>query len=360
MQIPLAGGPRQRRLAALVLLMAGSMLLAMLAALPGTARAGVPGDQVRAHAKKDAPQRIILDTDIGRWWDDIIALSMANVAQSHGDLKLLGVMVDVWNRWDAPAADAVNTFYQHGNIPIGVVKDTGERDYPQNYSQYVAENFHHSLKDGAKAPDAVELYRKLLSKEDDHAVTIVAVGGLTNLADLLASGPDQFSPLSGRDLVAQKVKRMVVMGGYYPSSPRPETNFAIDPAASQAVVNGGWPTPMVFDGFEIGRQVRVGGDVCDLHPADSPVRGIYDLLFGCGNPPGDGSWDPTAMYYALHGLADVYEFGGEGGANQVSDDGNNAWQDGTGGTDAYLVVTSADSLGHQIEAYLNEVPAKKK
>ena len=37
----------------------------------------------------------------------------------------------------------------------------------------------------------------------------------TNLRDLLQSPPDQHSPLSGRDLVAQKVELVVWMNGYY-------------------------------------------------------------------------------------------------------------------------------------------------
>ena len=40
------------------------------------------------------------------------------------------------------------------------------------------------------------------------------IGFVTNIAALLVSPADDISPLSGRDLVAQKVKTIVWMGGW--------------------------------------------------------------------------------------------------------------------------------------------------
>ena len=46
-------------------------------------------------------------------------------------------------------------------------------------------------------------------------MTIVQVGFSTNLARLLDSPPDAYSPLGGRDLAARKVKLAVLMGGRF-------------------------------------------------------------------------------------------------------------------------------------------------
>ena len=80
------------------------------------------------------------------------------------------------------------------------------RRYPSNIKNY------------SQVPSAVEVYRSVLAQQPDSSVTISSIGFLTNLDDLLASGPDQHSPLSGPALVAAKVKSIVVMGGNYPSS----------------------------------------------------------------------------------------------------------------------------------------------
>ena len=47
-------------------------------------------------------------------------------------------------------------------------------------------------------------------------MTLISVGFLDNLAALLNSTADAYSSLSGRDLVKQKVKELVIVGGMYP------------------------------------------------------------------------------------------------------------------------------------------------
>ena len=50
-------------------------------------------------------------------------------------------------------------------------------------------------------------------------MTISSIGLLTNLEALLKSSADGHSSLSGRDLVARKVRYLAVMGGEYPRVP---------------------------------------------------------------------------------------------------------------------------------------------
>ena len=62
----------------------------------------------------------------------------------------------------------------------------------------------------------MEVYRQVLAEAEDHSVVISAIGFATNLADLLRSGPDDKSPLTGSELVGLKVKTVVWQGGWYP------------------------------------------------------------------------------------------------------------------------------------------------
>ncbi len=109
----------------------------------------------------------------------------------------------------------------------------------------------------ATAPAAaVDVYRRALASQPDNAVVIASAGYLGNLADLLKSPADAISPLSGRDLVARKVRTLVAMGGGYPSRSG-ENNLAGDPAAAQ-YVSANWPTKLVWSGYEVGDVVHTG------------------------------------------------------------------------------------------------------
>ncbi|WP_433297740.1 nucleoside hydrolase [Actinoplanes sp. CA-030573] len=295
---------------------------------PATASASASGGP--------APTRLIIDTDFGQWWDDVAALAAAHSAADRGRARILGIMSDVDNPWNAPALDALDTWYGRPGIPIGVT--AGAVSVDQNYSRLLAESFPHR----GRAEDSVALYRRLLRSQPDHSVTILSIGALTGLSHLLRTD---------RALVARKVARAVVMGGEYPRATAPEWNFGLDLAATRHVV-ADWPTPIVFDGFETGVHVLVGNNVCATHPAGSPVRAAFDVLYGCGNKQTDGTWDPTALYYAIYGTGGVYRLAGAGGHNVVTADGLNAWAAG-GHRQQYLVLTDAAKLTSRLDALID-------
>lgn len=293
-----------------------------------------------AGAATPQPTRLIIDTDFGQWWDDAAALAAAHAAADQGRASILGVISSVDNPWNAPALDAVNTWYGRPDIPIG--NPTGAMPVEQNYSRYIAENFPHA----GSAEDAIGLYRRLLAAQPDHSVTILSVGALTNLAQLAAAD---------RALLARKVAVTVIMGGEYPRSSAPEWNFGLDLDATRQVV-AGWPTPVVYDGFEIGARIIVGNGVCAAHPSASPIRAAFDILYGCGNRQTDGTWDPTAVYYAIYGTAKVYGLAGRGGRNVVYPDGNNAWAP-RGHHQQYLTLTDPVRLTTSLDALINAQPS---
>jgi hypothetical protein len=282
------------------------------------------------------PTRLIIDTDFGQWWDDVATLAAAHSAAGQGKVNLLGMVSDVGNPWDAPGLDALNTWYGRPNIPIGIT--AGAKSVDQNYSQLIAENFPHA----GSPEDSIALYRRLLSSQPDRSVTIMSIGALTGLSRLLDAD---------RALVARKVARAVIMGGQYPHATAPEWNFGLDLDATRHVV-ADWPTPVVFNGFETGLQVLVGNSVCATHPASSPVRAAFNVLYGCGNAQHDGTWDPTALYYTIYGTDSVYRLAGAGGHNVVTPDGLNAWTEG-GRNQQYLVLTDAASITSRLDTLID-------
>ena len=282
------------------------------------------------------PTSLIIDTDFGQWWDDVAALAAVHAAADQGRARILGIVSDVDNEWNARALDALDTWYGRPNIPIGVT--AGATTMPETYSRMLAERFPHS----GRAKDALRLYRRLLRRQPNHSVTVLSIGSLTTLAQLVRTD---------RDLVRRKVARTVIMGGAYPRATVPEWNFGLDLAATRQVV-AHWPTPVVYDGFETGARVFVGNHVCASHPADSPVRAVFDVIYRCGNDQTEGTWDPTALYYAIYGAGRVYRRAGQGGHNVVTADGLNFWAH-HGHHQRYLVLTDAARLSRRLDALID-------
>ena len=213
------------------------------------------------------PQRIIIDSDLSLWWDDATAVGMANVLQQRGKVQILAVMSDIRNPQAAAALDAIDTAYGHGGIPVGTAPDSSADTAPHGYSNALAEQLPHAIRNSSQAQPAAALYRRLLAAQPDHSVTVVAIGGDTNLAGLLRSSPGHGSSLPGRALVARKFKKLVIEDGLFPTGGPPFTNERLDIAATQLVVGTqGWPTPIAWvDGFT-GINTKVGGSLCSSVP----------------------------------------------------------------------------------------------
>ena len=142
---------------------------------------------------------IILDTDIGSSTDDLFAMEMLYRYEDEGRCHLLGVMVDREGEGNAAFADVMNTYFGHGDVPVGLVRD-GIKE-PKVWIDYahVADTkdgegqpmFSRSTADYSSLPDGWQLYRRLLATQPDRSVNIVSVGFVTCLAQLLASGADE-------------------------------------------------------------------------------------------------------------------------------------------------------------------------
>ena len=320
----------------------------VVATAPPISDEPVCGDGDGLLASDGQPVQVILDTGVGLGIDDLGALAVLHALADAGETEILATMVSVGGD---PAAgqtvDAVNTYYDRPDLPVGVVSGPAPSG-PSPYTAAVAAGFSNDLDD---PPAAVDLYREVLSGQPDGSVTIVSGGFLTNLADLLASPPDDASDLTGEELVAAKVVRWVGIGGAYPRSEDvlegPEFNFAQDTPAAQSAVSD-WPTPVVFSGFEVGSEIFTATTLQDSTPADNPVREGY-LLWGA--PDGFASFDLTAVLVAVRGTADG-AFEVCTGRNIVGDDGVTTWENRADGLQGYLRTVAPDD---QIAATLEEL-----
>jgi hypothetical protein len=303
-----------------------------------------------AAPRKEPVPRIIIDSDIALWWDDVSAFAIANAAEDQGDVKYLGAVADVKSVDAAPAIDAINTWYGNGDVPVGATQGAEQNIFENVYTTELARRFKHSR---GEAPDAVALYQRLLSQQPDHSVTIVSLGGFTNLAALLASGRGQ-----GAALVARKVKNLVVMAGEFPTASRAWTNELIDVPATRYVFNRGWPksVPITWADAKIGFPLFVGQTVTQAHK-DGPVRAAFQILFPDGKV-GDANWDAIAIYHAIYGLGDnLLSLTGAGGAASVNSVGAISWVPNPDRpNDRYLQVPSYPKLASTLNALIDYVP----
>ncbi|MCF7975621.1 MAG: nucleoside hydrolase [Phycisphaerae bacterium] len=310
------------------------------------------GHGVRLDARQAVP--IIFDTDMGTDVDDAGALAILHAMADQGEARILAAMSANRNRWCVPALDVINTYYGRGDLPIGCSR-TGP-DPEQWYHDSVGD-FPHDLKTSADAPDAVALYRKILAAQPDQSVTIVVVGWLTNMADLLLSQPDQYSALTGRDLIKAKVKALVAMGGIWPNSPKQEGeyNFTMDPEAAHTVISD-WPGKIMFTG--LGKDVMTGSRLVAQSAKDNPVPAFYQNFFKSYKVSERSSWDLIAVWYAVRGLSDTFTAVTEGHCISQTD-GHNQWVPGPPSNHAYLAYKMPQAtLAAELEALLLMPPAR--
>ncbi len=301
----------------------------LLAALATGLSAGLAGA-----AEPRMPIGIIFDTDLGNDVDDVLALGILNAFQERGECKLLAVTTTKDHELVAPFIDAINTFYGHGDIPIGVChsgitpgdskmlhlaeqRDGGQLRFP------------HDLLSGKQAPPAVEVLRKALASARDGGVVIVQVGFSTNLAALLESPADAISPLTGSDLIKAKVPYISIMAGDFTNKNYREYNITNDIPAAKKLASA-WPTPIIWSGFEVGLQVatpHVSIERDYAYIAHHPLPEAYYLY---QPPPHDRpAWDLTAALYAVRPDRGYYALSATGRVT-VADDGVTTFTPGDG------------------------------
>jgi hypothetical protein len=298
---------------------------------------------------------VILDTDMGSDVDDVGSVAVLHGLANRGEAKILAMGVCIKNPWTPLCLDALNTYFRRPEIPVGVVKGPAFKDLSR-YAHKIALEFPHALKRAEDAPDAALLYRQVLAKQPDQSVVMVSIGPLTNLRNLLKSGPDKHSPLGGRELVKQKVRAWVCMGGHFPKGK--EFNLECDGPASAYVVQH-WPTPAVFSGNEIGAEILTGPGLKQA-PVTSPVRRCYQLYNGLTNR---ASYDQTAVLYAVRGLdgglSDLWTVK-SGGRLFVNNDGSDAWQESADHDQSYLVKKARpEKVAAVIQELMLAAPAGK-
>ncbi|MCU0354170.1 MAG: nucleoside hydrolase [Cytophagales bacterium] len=227
----------------------------------------------------------------------------------------------------------------------------------QKWDSVLVAKYPGKIKKNAQAEDALTLYRRLLAAQPDGSVTIATVGFLTNLADLLQSKPDKFSPLGGAELVKRKVKRLVSMAGKFPSGS--EYNIQCDPIAAKYVAEQ-WPTEIIFSGFEIGQAIHTGLPLIQNEKIqNSPIKEAFAIAIPMSKEDAAGrmSWDQTAVLVAVKGYEPYYSV--NAGRFVCREWGGNDWNANGKGHLHLVVKMPVPQVENILNALMMHQPVKK-
>lgn len=293
---------------------------------------------------------LIMETDIGNDVDDALAMDLLYKYLDEDRINLLAVCINKEGTAPAEFTDIMNTWYGYPDIPIGIVKNGADcEDDAVNYAKAVVnikDNdgnplYQRTLTSYENLPEATTVYRRILSKAKDNSITIASVGFSTNLVRLLASEPDDFSPLSGKELVAKKVKVLVTMAGNFRDSTFHEYNVVRDIPAAKVIFEQ-WPTPVVTSPWELGDMVRYPGESIenDFKWAENhPLIDAYEAYLPM--PYDRPTWDPTAVLYAVEG-GDMFNVS-PNGTIRVNDKGATIFTPDANGNRQYITVDSTQA-----------------
>lgn len=301
--------------------------------------------------------RIIFDTDLGPDYDDVGALAFLHAMADSGKAEILATIASNKHELVAPSIEVINTYFGRPELAIGAPVSQGvNTGSPYHWADSITAKYPHTLNSTSEAEDAVKLYRKILISQPDKSVTVITVGFLTNLRNLLISKPDSISHLAGKDLVLKKVKNLVSMAGKFPEGE--EYNVHMDSIASEYVFRN-WPGDITFTGFEVGSEIKTGQRLVNSEIMDSPVKDAFRISMSQSEEDKNGrmSWDQTAVLIAVYGTEGFFDIAK--GTIIVHKDGTYRWKSDKVGNHKYVIQKMPpDEIAKFIEDRMMHLPVR--
>lgn len=261
----------------------------------------------RSKATAPEPIRLIVETDMGNDIDDALALDLIYKAMDEGRVELLAIGNHKLSPTATDYIDILNTWYGYPDTPLAQSPTPVLNDHAADYTEAVCAM---KAEDGtpafarSKHPEQIEepvaLYRRILAAQPDASVTFLSLGFATELAKLLDSPADDISPLTGRELVARKVKELSIMAGSYGEKQRAEFNVVNDIPAMQRLFEA-WDAPIVQNPFELGKTIQYPASAVTGEFGWTPLHPVVEGYVNYRKMPYDrATWDLLSVVWLLH------------------------------------------------------------
>ncbi len=230
-----------------------------------------------------AQEHVWVDADPCRFCDDNIAVVM--MARSPKKVTIDGISAVSGNTWSREGVDYMNATLKMLHLslrtelgaqkPLVHTQEMSKHEGPLEFAGSFATP--HPPMEPLSAETAVSSIEKAIEHANGQ-LTIVAIGPLTNLAQLLRQRPE----------LAKRIKQIVIMGGnvHVPgnSNKTAEFNFWYDPEAAQVVLASAIPKKILF-GLDICNQAVFTKAVFDrIVAAHTPVTEFYKENLGNDYP----------------------------------------------------------------------------
>jgi hypothetical protein len=310
------------------------------------------------------PVKIIIDTDMGSDCDDVGALALLHAYVDMGLAEIVGCIYSSGKvPYGAGIIEAINIYYGRPDTPIGAYygDEVGDPVDKMTAEKLVRDTvaFGNRIIYNTDTEEQTRLNRRLLTQSEGNSITYITIGHTKGLYELLVSPPDDISPLSGHELVSQKIERWVALGAlnarndgnYYVK----DWNFFFNNTApfTKYLVET-FPVQVVY--IDAGTNVMTGKSLIHT-PPDNIVRTAYrDWLWEVFKKPLDHqrpSWDLAAVYYAVEGLGDYLQSDGNGWLDFDIENGSR-WNQGQSEL-KQVYIYQKEGTDETFADYLNEL-----
>lgn len=265
---------------------------------------------------------VIIDTDFASDADDVVAVRLAMCFQDLGMLDIKGIALSTTYSRSPLALHALCRQDGYGDIPVAM--DTSGNGV-QVHTEYV-DVMYEMPKSRDDYEQPVPMYRRILAASDTK-VNIITLGFLQNIHGLMDSMPDQYSALTGMELIAQKVDTIYIVGGN--STGKPSFNFYWTGekviSAARETVNR-FPARIVFLQTDLSDDTFCGQF---YYTKDSHQRDIVTRALNANDQSGGiVAWDVFSVWCAVRDMNHSLEqscLALECGNQYVSNTGATKW-----------------------------------
>ena len=125
------------------------------------------------------PVNLILDTDLGPDYDDVGAMALMHALADSGQVNILATVSSNKDEHVVPCIEVLNTYFNRPDIPVGAPKSEGGASlttwHKTKWTEELPACYPHKTAKTSDAPDAVKVYRRILSMQPDTSVVVCTI-----------------------------------------------------------------------------------------------------------------------------------------------------------------------------------------
>ena len=297
-------------------------------------------------AQPKPPVGVVFDSDMGSRVDTALALALLYGFDGKNEIRAIALSVTRSNLNSAAYCDAVGRFYAGPvsaafgafarTLPVGMATGGKIKDDTPMLTGPLAKlkadgtpAFPHAVHKLNETADPVAVIRNAFTAQFDENAIVVIAGPASNLARVLA--------LPGaKDLIAHKVRYLVIAAGSYGEGGPVDANVQVDIAAARKLFEQ-WPTPVVAVGSEISDSVMFPASSIENDFGWTPDHPVADAYRAAKPMPYDApTRDMAAVLYAARPQEGYFKLS-EPGTITVLPDGRTRFAAAAGGKHRYLI-----------------------